>query len=262
MDLQLTEKTALITGSNRGTGEIIARTLAVEGVSVVVHSNEPNLATEVSETIDDAMAVFGDVSTEAGCDQVIHQVMTRTGGIDILVNNYGTAEMAKWENATTETWLDSYQRNVLSAARMSQAFIPTMRERGWGRIVQLGTIGSHQPNNIMPQYYAAKGALATMGVSLAKELAGTGITVNTVSPGLVHTAELETAYRARAARKGWGDDWEGIVERLVEEDYPNPCGRIAAREEIADTVVFLCSPRAGFINGQNLRVDGGAVSYV
>ncbi|MFT5482789.1 MAG: 3-oxoacyl-[acyl-carrier protein] reductase [Halieaceae bacterium] len=262
MDLQLGGKTALITGSQRGTGEIIARTLAVEGVKVLVHSNEPNLEDNVADTIDHARAIYGDVRTEAGCDEVLAQILELVGGVDILINNYGAAEMNTWLDSSTQDWLDSYQLNVLSAVRLAQGLVPEMCTQGWGRIIQLGTIGSHQPNNIMPQYYAAKGALATMGVSLAKELSGTGITVNTVSPGLIHTAELETAYRARAAKKGWGDDWEGIVQHLVKEDYPNPCERIAAREEVADAVVFLCSPRAGFINGQNLRVDGGAVRYV
>jgi NAD(P)-dependent dehydrogenase (short-subunit alcohol dehydrogenase family) len=114
----------------------------------------------------------------------------------------------------------------------------------------------------MPHYYAAKGALATLGPSLALELAGTGITVNTVSPGLIHTPELEAGYRARGARKGWGESWDEILTHLVAEDFPNPCGRIATRQEVADLVLFLCSPRADFINGQNIRIDGGAVRYV
>jgi NAD(P)-dependent dehydrogenase (short-subunit alcohol dehydrogenase family) len=262
MDLQLDDKTALVSGSHRGTGEIIARTLAVEGVRVIVHSDLPEQANPVVETIDGARSVYGDLCTEEGCLQVLDQLNELQVDIDILVNNYGAAQPAKWASSTTSDWIDSYQLNVLSAVRLCQGLTDGMAQRGWGRIIQLGTIGSHQPNSVMPQYYAAKGALATMGVSLAAELAGTGITVNTISPGLIHTAELEDAYRARAARKGWGDDWESIVEQLVEEDYPNPCGRIAAREEVADAVVFLCSPRAGFINGQNLRVDGGAVRYV
>ncbi len=101
-----------------------------------------------------------------------------------------------------------------------------------------------------------------MGVSLAKELSNTGITVNTVSPGLILTDELEAAYRVAAARKGWPEDWESIERKIVESDFPNPCGRIARREEVADLVVFLCSERADFINGQNIRIDGGAVRYV
>ena len=93
-------------------------------------------------------------------------------------------------------------------------------------------------------------ALATLSASLALEVANTGITVNTVSPGLIHTEELEALYRARAAKKGWGEKWPTILDRLVEEDFPNPVGRIATREEVADLVVFLCSPRADFIHGQ------------
>ena len=99
-------------------------------------------------------------------------------------------------------------------------------------------------------------------VSLAKELSHTGITVNTVSPGLIHTPEVERAYQARAQKKDWPTDWQSLQEKIVEHDFPNPCGRLATRQEVADLVVFLASSRAGFINGQNIRVDGGAVRYV
>jgi NAD(P)-dependent dehydrogenase (short-subunit alcohol dehydrogenase family) len=155
-----------------------------------------------------------------------------------------------------------YQKNVLSAARLIQGLVPAMKAKGWGRIVQLGTIGSHQPNSIMPHYYAAKGALATMSVSLTKELSHTGITVNTISPGYIRTAELEAGFRRRAEKKGWGENWDDIVKQIVASEYPNPCGRIAERQEVADLVAFICSERAGFINGQNIRIDGGAVCYV
>jgi len=182
--------------------------------------------------------------------------------VDILVNNFGSADRHSWEDSTTEKWLELYQINVLSAVRMIQGCIPTMKQRGWGRIINLGTIGSHQPNNIMPAYYAAKGAMATMSASLTKELGGTGINVNTVSPGLIRTEQVETSYRNIATKKGWGEDWDEIVKKLVARDFPNPCGRIAEREEVADLVTFLASPRADFINGQNIRIDGGAINYV
>jgi 3-oxoacyl-[acyl-carrier protein] reductase len=249
MDLQLIGKTALVTGANRGTGAAIARVLAVEGAEVLVHANNGSEGD-----------LIGDIALETGCDAVLQQLAGRQ--VDILVNNYGTTDRHKWSDTDTEKWLQMYQVNVLSAARLCQALADPMRTNNWGRIVNLGTIGSHQPNDIMPAYYAAKGALATMGVSLARELAGTGITVNTVSPGLIHTPELEAGYRAKAVRKGWGEDWENIEAKIVETDFPNPCGRIARREEVADLVAFLCSDRAGFINGQNIRIDGGAVRYV
>jgi 3-oxoacyl-[acyl-carrier protein] reductase len=145
---------------------------------------------------------------------------------------------------------------------MVQGLLPDMKRAQWGRIVNLGTIGSHRPGNTMPHYYAAKGALATLGVSLTQDLAGTGITVNTVSPGLIHTPDLEQGYRARARKKGWGDDWDTILQHIIQEDFPNPCQRLATRQEVADLVVFLCSDNAGFINGQNIRIDGGAIAYV
>ncbi len=254
MQLHLENKTALVTGSDRRTGEIIADTLSAEGATVIYHGND--LAP------DKPLSVCGHIASDEGCEAVVRAVAELGHGIDILVNNYGSADMHRWSTANTDKWLEMYQINVLSAARLAKAFMPAMKNAGWGRIINLGTIGSHQPNNIMPAYYAAKGALATLGVSLAKELSGSGVTVNTVAPGLIRTEQVEAMFRKRASKNGWGDAWEDIVAKVVETDYPNPCGRIAEREEVADLVTFLCSPRADFINGQNIRIDGGAVQYV
>jgi NAD(P)-dependent dehydrogenase (short-subunit alcohol dehydrogenase family) len=262
MNLELDGKTAFISGSNKGSGEVIAQTLAFEGATVVFHSNEEAAISDTAKSIANAHWICGNLATDAGAASVVTQTLEALGNIDILVNNYGTAGPGKWGKSSTEDWLDMYQKNVLSATRLIDGFSPLMKQHNWGRIIQLGTIGSHQPNSIMPHYYAAKGALATLGVSLTKELSNTGITVNTVSPGLIHTTEVEVGYRLRAKKKGWGDDWDTIVENIVATDFPNPTGRLATRQEISDLVVFLCSPKAAYINGQNIRIDGGAVRYV
>jgi 3-oxoacyl-[acyl-carrier protein] reductase len=263
MPRNISQKTALITGSNRNTGAVIARQLHASGTTVIVHSNEcDGSAAGIAEDLDNSFSVEGDIATAAGCNAVLKQLEALAAKVNILVNNYGTASYARWDSASEDDWLDMYQKNVLSIARLVQGIVPGMKDNQWGRIVNLGTIGSHRPGKIMPHYYAAKGALATLGVSLTQELAGTGITVNTVSPGLIHTPDLEAGYRARAKKKGWGDNWDDILARIIAEDFPNPCGRLATREEVADLVVFLCSDSAGFINGQNIRIDGGAIAYV
>lgn len=259
MDLDISGKCALVTGSYRGTGEVIARRLAAEGVVVFVHGFVAGQAERVADEIPGALAVTGDIATETGADEVIEACLTSRSAIDILVNNYGTAGGGSWESAGESEWLDMYQKNVLSAQRMIRAFVPGMRQAGWGRIINLGTVGSTRPNRRMPHYYAAKGALANLTVSLAKEVAGAGITVNLVSPGLILTPEVEAAYLERGRRNGWGDTWEEIEPHVAENV---PLGRIARREEVADLVVFLASERAAFLHGQNIRIDGGALDIV
>ena len=257
MDLQLSDKTVLVTGAHRGTGNVIARHLAAEGARVWVHGFTAEQAEAAASEIDGAQPVAGDLTTDEGAAAVLHTVASAAP--NILVNNYGTGDRGGWETADSDAWLRAYQHNVLSAQRLIRGLLPGMRAATWARIINLGTVGSTRPNAVMPHYYAAKGALATLTVSLAKEVAGTGIRVNLVSPGMILTPEVEAMYLQRGRERGWGDTWEEI-EPHVARDIP--IGRISRREEVADLVCFLASPKADGLHAQNVRIDGGALDIV
>lgn len=262
MDLGLRDRVALVTGSYRGTGTGIAATLAREGAHVFVHGFTPGQADPVVQQLRDegleVSAVHGDILTDEGAQELVEQVRAHCDGVDVLVNNYGVAEGGRWLDTPTEQWAAIYQKNVLSGVRMVQAFSPRMRERGWGRIVWLGTVGSIRPAARMPHYYASKAALPNVCVSLSKELAGSGVTVNLVSPGVIATEEVKQSLLARAREKGLGEDWPAAERLASRELFPNPCGRLAEIDEVASLVAFVVSEPAGYINGANLRIDGGA----
>lgn len=266
MDLGLGGKRALVTGSNRGTGTAIVRALAREGAVILVHGNAPGdqerIASELASSGAAAHAVTGDITTDEGAARVVESATLLVGGLDVLVNNFGQATGGTWEDPSSEGFLRSYEVNTLSAVRMIRAFVAGMRERRYGRIVQITTIGTTRPGPRMPEYYAAKGALATLTVSLSKELAGTGVTVNTVSPGLIRTGEMEAYFRHLAGKHGWGEDWDEIEAKGVHKLTGVRASRMARPEEIADLVAFLVSERAAYLTGGNYRVDGGATETV
>lgn len=257
MDLGLSGSSVLITGSYRGTGLIMARAFLAEGAEVWVHGLEAGQAEAAVGELGGGIPVTGDIRSETGSEALVEALAGRTP--DVLVNNYGAAERGSWVGSDSDDWIAAYQLNVLSATRLINHCLPGMREADRARIINLGTVGSTRPNARNPQYYAAKGALATMTVSLAKEVAGTNIRVNLVSPGMILTPEVQAAYMAQAERKGWGRTWEE-VEAHVAQDIP--IRRIVTREEVAALVVFLASPLADGIHGQNIRVDGGGLDIL
>jgi 3-oxoacyl-[acyl-carrier protein] reductase len=265
MDLQLTGKRALVTGSSAGIGAAIAESLANEGVKVVVHGRNSAAADEIAGRIErrggHVVVVLGDLSDDSTAAAVARSADEAFLGIDILVNNVGMIDQTNWMETPPNRWASMYNQSVISMVRMIQHFAPTMKARRWGRCIQMSSASAILPWPQGPDYCAAKAAVVNLSVGLAKELSGTGITANTVSPGPILTDGFERLFRI-AKERGWGDAWDEIERHAVATLLPNPCGRIGRVEDVAACVTFLASPLAGYINGANLRVDGAMVPTV
>ena len=199
MDLRLNGKRALVTGSTSGIGEQIAKTLAGEGVQVVVHGRRKTEANRVVQEITAAggvaMAAIGDLGSDEETAEVVKVSSSAFGGIDILINNAGTFPMKPWLLSTVAEWLDLYNANVGSVVRLVTQLVPPMVERKWGRVVMLGSFLGPMPGPPVANYGTTKAANIAQAVSLAKELGGTGVTANTVSPGPIRTPGMEAGAR-------------------------------------------------------------------
>ena len=266
MDLGLKGRVALVTGSWRGTGAGIARVLATEGATVLVHGLDAGTCDETLRAIRSsggtAHEVVGDIRTDEGTKELRSAVDRVVDRVDIVVNNYGVAEGSDWSTSDSTSWHSSYDINVVSAIRVANEFVDGMRSNGWGRIVFVSTVGATRPGERIPEYYAAKGALPSVTVSLAKHLATTGITVNCVSPGIIATPEMVELFTKRAQRKGVSTDWPSVEQMVLETGMPNPSGHIATPEDVGRFVAFVVSEPAWHLNGAHLRFDGGATDAV
>jgi 3-oxoacyl-[acyl-carrier protein] reductase len=215
-----------------------------------------------------AHLAFGDLATDKGAAQVAEAVGRHTGGIDILVNNIGGTEsyggrMLSCFEVGAEQWLGTLQQNLVSAVRMIHAFVPAMRERGWGRVINISSGGAAEPPTSVPDYCAAKAGLNNLTVSLSKELSRSGVTVNTVSPGCTRTDMLEKSLEHMAQVHGWPDDYEAREARFMELGvFACTSARFGRPEDIGTLVAFLASPLSDFANGANYRIDGGQVQSV
>jgi 3-oxoacyl-[acyl-carrier protein] reductase len=261
MELNLKGKKALVTGSSTGIGEGIAKCLAREGAHVMVQGRTKaelqRVVQEITEKGGVAHYVQGDLTKEDDAEQVAKKTLQTFQRLDILVNNAGAFPKKGWLDSTPKEWSDLFNLNVISMIRMILAFLPQMKALGWGRIIQIASVAGTNPSESLPAYGATKAANINMSISLAKDLAGSGITVNSVSPGPIATTGTKKLFLEIALENKWGTDWNEIEKRITKEMLPNLVGRFGTPEEVGNLVAFLASPVADFITGANYYIDGG-----
>jgi 3-oxoacyl-[acyl-carrier protein] reductase len=269
MDLQLSGLRALVTGSSSGIGAGVASVLAREGVQVVVHGRNAKRTAAVAGGLaaDGATThvVTGDLSTPAGCEAVVAAVMHLTGGVDILVNNAGGKTAAgnpAWFDVAWDDWMSTYEQNVGAAVRLARAFAEGMKSRNFGRIVNVTSASATQPESTVGEYSAAKAAMLNLTASMARALAHTGITVNSVMPGTIVTPAVEAWLSHVARQRNWGDDWDEIERRFTTEMIPLCTSKLGRPEDIGRIVALLASPLSGYMTGGNYRVDGGQIRSI
>ena len=206
MNLQLENKRALVTGSSSGIGEAIAKTLAAEGAAVVVHGRDEGRTRRVADEIAGSggrvAIAIGDLSSDAEAERVADAARAAFDSIDILVNNAGVFHVRGWWDTTPAQWIEIYNQNVAGSVRLIQTLAPSMRERGWGRIIQISSGMGLLPSPQMADYAATKIVNILTTVSLSLELADSGVTVNTVSPGPISTPGSDDFFSTMAHRQG------------------------------------------------------------
>lgn len=257
MKIELSGKTALVTGSTQGIGLAIAEGLAAAGARVVVNGRSAERVNEaVSRIGGDAIGVAADVTTDEGVATLLEQVPA----VDVLVNNLGIFEAVPAREITDEQWRRFFDVNVLSAVRLIRAYLPGMTEKGWGRAIQIASDSALVTPAEMIHYGVSKTALLAVTRGFAKDAAGTGVTVNSVIAGPTHTAGVED-FVYQLVDKNL--PWEEAQREFMKTHRPQSLlQRLIEPEEIANMVVYLASPLASATTGGALRADGGYVDSI
>jgi NAD(P)-dependent dehydrogenase (short-subunit alcohol dehydrogenase family) len=265
MDLQLQGKRALVTGSTAGIGFATAAGLAREGASVIVSGRTrkrvdqavERLRSPVGKEVSAVKGVAADLATAAGVSELVSQV----SDVDILVNNVGIFEPKPFEEINDADWFRFFETNVMSGVRLSRHYLPGMNKRGWGRIVFVSSESGVQIPSEMIHYGMTKTAQLAIARGLAEITAGTAVTVNSVLPGPTESEGVGTFVSDLAKQQGV-DRAQFEAEFFRTARPTSLLKRFATVEEVANMIVYVCSPLSSATNGAALRVDGGVVRAI
>ncbi|HMA98542.1 MAG TPA: acetoacetyl-CoA reductase [Wenzhouxiangella sp.] len=238
-------RVAIVTGGTRGIGASISKELIEKGFTVAASYGGNSEAAAAFESETGAKTYQWDVGDFAACQEGVSQVEADLGPVSVLVNNAGITRDGTMHKMTPERWQEVIQTNLTSCFNMCRAVIEGMRERKYGRIVNIGSINGQAGQYGQVNYAAAKSGIHGFTKALAQEGAGTGITVNAIAPGYIATSMVEAVP-------------EKVLEKIVARI---PVGRLGKPQEIARGVAFLVAEDAGFITGSTLSINGGQHMY-
>lgn len=256
MDLGIKGKRALVCASSKGLGRGCAEALAAEGVDLVLNARGAETLEATAEAIRVAhgvnvVTVAADVTTPEGQKAVIDA----SQGVDILVTNAGGPPPGSWKDWNRDDFIAALDANMLTPVALIQALVPAMMDRGWGRVVNITSGSVKAPIPALGLSNTARTGLTGFVAGTSRQIAGSGVTINNLLPG-IHATD-----RAVSLDKGVSDA-QGITvdQATINRKATIPAGRYGTREEFGAACAFLCSDKAGFIVGQNLLLDGGAVN--
>ncbi|MGH3092372.1 MAG: SDR family NAD(P)-dependent oxidoreductase [Gaiellaceae bacterium] len=260
MNLGLSDRVCIVTGSTAGIGRETARILAEEGARVVISGRNKETVESTRAEVGAAFGVAGDLSEPKAPGELVRRAEEEFGRVDCLVNNVGLAVQTSFEEVADEDWDFMWQLNVMSYVRAIRAVLPGMRERRFGRIVNVSSTAAKRPSAGMPNYSVTKAAVLSLSRLVADVYAADGILCNAVTPGpTASPAWLAPGGLADQAAERSGKSREEVLDGV---GRGRPLGRLAEPEEIASVIAFLCSARANYVTGAAWSADGGTVPII
>lgn len=263
MNIQLNAKRALVTASTGGIGFAIAKGLAEAGADVVINGRTEGSVKDAVARLASAVpgATITGVVADLGSAEGVETLLQGAGPIDVLVNNAGIYGPQDFFETEDEVWDNYWQTNVMSGVRLSRALLPAMVAKNWGRVVFVSSESARNIPADMIHYGVSKTAQLALARGLAKRVAGSGVTVNSVLPGPTMSDGVAVMLQSEVERTG--KSLEEVAKAFVAEHRPSSIiQRAATVEEVANMIVYVCSPQASATTGAALRVDGGVVDDI
>jgi 3-oxoacyl-[acyl-carrier protein] reductase len=269
VDLGLKGRACVVTGASRGIGRATARILCAEGADVLLIARSEEALIEAADDCaaageqagGSAESLVADVTDASSAERIVGEATDRLGQVDVLVNNAGTARRRPFDEVPDQDWYAAWELNVMAPMRLMRAAVPGMRERGWGRIVNVSSSSGKRPSAATPEYSVAKAAELSLSRLFADRYAADGVLINAICPGAVKS-ELWTEEGGLLDQVIEMEGLSSREEALEAAAAGRPIGRIAEVSEVAGAIAFLCSEHASYTSGAAWSVDGGVVQII